>query len=201
MELKEYFKILKENAKLFVFAVVLIVVGSFIYFALKPISYGVSLALNITRSGVQQTTDYRYDDFYRLQADEKFSETVVQWLKNPRTAMDIYAKAGIDSDKMSLRQLAKIFVVEKLSAQIVSVSFSATSENSAKKIAEAVSEVVAINTESMNKNQNEDTWFAVVAQNPVIVRDKISPFIIFLASLAVGIFVGFWLVMLKHYLK
>ncbi len=201
MELKEYFKILKENAKLFVFAVVLIVVGSFIYFALKPISYGVSLALNITRSGVQQTTDYRYDDFYRLQADEKFSETVVQWLKNPRTAMDIYAKAGIDSDKMSLRQLAKIFVAEKLSAQIVSVSFSATSENSAKKIAEAVSEVVAINTESMNKNQNEDTWFAVVAQNPVIVRDKISPFIIFLASLAVGIFVGFWLVMLKHYLK
>jgi len=201
MELKEYFKILKENAKLFVFAVVLIVVGSFIYFALKPISYGVSLALNITRSGVQQTTDYRYDDFYRLQADEKFSETVVQWLKNPRTAMDIYAKAGIDSDKMSLRQLAKIFVVEKLSAQIVSVSFSATSENSAKKIAEAVSEVVAINTESMNKNQNEDTWFAVVAQNPVIVRDEISPFIIFLASLAVGIFVGFWLVMLKHYLK
>ena len=201
MELKEYFKILKENAKLFVFAVVLIVVGSFIYFALKPISYGVSLALNITRSGVQQTTDYRYDDFYRLQADEKFSETVVQWLKNPRTAMDIYAKAGIDSDKMSLRQLAKIFVVEKLSAQIVSVSFSATSENSAKKIAEAVSEVVAINTESMNKNQNEDTWFAVVAQNPVIVRDEISPFIIFRASLAVGIFVGFWLVMLKHYLK
>jgi len=201
MELKEYFKILKENAKLFVFAVVLIVVGSFIYFALKPISYGVSLALNITRSGVQQTTDYRYDDFYRLQADEKFSETVVQWLKNPRTAMDIYAKAGIDSDKMSLRQLAKIFVAEKLSAQIVSVSFSATSENSAKKIAEAVSEVVAINTESMNKNQNEDTWFAVVAQNPVIVRDEISPFIIFLASLAVGIFVGFWLVMLKHYLK
>ena len=201
MELKEYFKILKENAKLYVFAVVLIVVGSFIYFALKPISYGVSLALNITRSGVQQTTDYRYDDFYRLQADEKFSETVVQWLKNPRTAMDIYAKAGIDSDKMSLRQLAKIFVAEKLSAQIVSVSFSATSENSAKKIAEAVSEVVAINTESMNKNQNEDTWFAVVAQNPVIVRDKISPFIIFLASLAVGIFVGFWLVMLKHYLK
>jgi len=201
MELKEYCKILKENAKLFVFAVVLIVVGSFIYFALKPISYGVSLALNITRSGVQQTTDYRYDDFYRLQADEKFSETVVQWLKNPRTAMDIYAKAGIDSDKMSLRQLAKIFVVEKLSAQIVSVSFSATSENSAKKIAEAVSEVVAINTESMNKNQNEDTWFAVVAQNPVIVRDEISPFIIFLASLAVGIFVGFWLVMLKHYLK
>lgn len=201
MELKEYFKILKENAKLFVFAVVLIVAGSFVYFAVRPIAYSVSLALNITRSGVQQTTDYRYDDFYRLQADEKFSETVVQWLKNPRSASDVYAKSGIDSSKMSLRQLAKIFVAEKLSAQIVSVSFSARDENSAKKIATAVSEIIAANTESLNKNQNEDTWFQVVAQNPVIVRDEVNPFVIFLVSLAMGIFVGFWLVMLRHYLK
>ncbi len=201
MELKEYFKILKENVRLFVFTVVLIVAGSFVYFATKPIAYSVSLALNITRSGVQQTTDYRYDDFYRLQADEKFSETVVQWLKNPRTVADVYTRAGIDSNKMSLRQLAKSFVSEKLSAQIVSVSFSAKDENSAKKIAEAISEVIATNTESLNKNQNEDTWFLVVAQNPVIVRDEVSPLIIFLVSLAIGIFVGFWLVMLRYYLK
>jgi len=201
MELKEYLKIFKENAKLFVFVIILIVAGSFIYFAVKPISYSASLALNITRSGVQQTVDYRYDDFYRLQADEKFAETVVEWLQNPRTAVDVYAKAGINPDSLSLRQLSKSFASEKLSSQIVSVSFSAKDENSARKISDAISEIISSNTELLNKNQNENTWFEIVAQAPVIVRDNVGALIIFLASLAVGIFLGFWIVMIKHYLK
>lgn len=201
MELKEYFKILKENLRLFVFVIVFIIASSFVYFAVKPVSYSASLALNITRSGVQQTQDYRYDDFYRLQADEKFAETVVQWLQSPRTVADVYAKAGINSDKFSLRQLSKSFASEKLSSQIVSVSFSAKNENLTKKISDAISEVVSSNTELLNKNQNENTWFEVVAQDPVIIKDGVSLVIIFFASLAMGIFVGFWLVLIKHYLE
>ena len=201
MELKEYLKIFRDNFKLYAIAVAVIVLGTFAYFTLKPISYSASLALNITRNGFQQTADYRYDDFYRLQADEKFAETVVEWLKNARTAADVLDAAGMDSANLSLRQLSKIFVAEKLSSQVVSVSFSAKDENSAKKISMAVLEVINRNTESLNKNQNESTWFAVVAQNPVIVQDRISPFILLVASLAMGMFLGFWIMMLKYYLK
>ncbi|KKR21402.1 MAG: hypothetical protein UT50_C0008G0002 [Candidatus Moranbacteria bacterium GW2011_GWA2_39_41] len=201
MELKEYLKIFKDNFKLFVSIVAIVILATFAYFTLKPISFSASLALNITRSGFQQTADYRYDDFYRLQADEKFAETVVEWLKNARTAADVLDEAGMNSNVLSLRQLSKTFVAEKLSSQIVSVSFSAKDENSAKKISTAVLEVIGRNTESLNKNQDENTWFAVVAQNPVIVQDRIIPSILLLASLAMGMFLGFWIVMLKHYLK
>jgi capsular polysaccharide biosynthesis protein len=201
MELKEYLKIFKENIKLFIITVLVIILSSFAYFALKSVSYSASLTLNITRSGVQQTNDYRYDDFYRLQADEKFAETVVEWLNSPRTVTDVYAKAGISSVSLSMRQLGKIFVPEKLSAQIVSVSFSAKDEQSAKKISEAIAEVIKQNTDSLNENQNEDTWFAVVAQNPVIIQDNVGALIILLASLAMGIFIGFWVVMLRQYLR
>jgi len=201
MELKEYLQIFRENIKLFLIMIVMIVVVSFAYFAMKPISYSASLALNITRSGVQQTNDYRYDDFYRLQADEKFAETVVEWLKNPRTAMDVYDKAGISSDSFSMRQLSKSFTSEKMSSQIVSVAFSAKDESSAKKISDAISQTIAKNTELLNKNQNENTWFEIVAQDPVIIQDSVGALIILLASAAMGIFIGFWLVMLRHYLK
>lgn len=202
MELKEYLKIFKDNLKLFVSVIVIVILGTFAYFTLKPVSYSASLALNITRIGSQkETTDYRYDDFYRLQADEKFSETIVEWLKNPRTATDILSKADVDVNSLSLRKLSKVFVAEKLSSQIVAVSFSANDKKSAQKISDAVLEIISKNTEALNKNQNEDTWFEVVAQNPVIIQDRFSPFILFLASLAMGMFLGFWIVLIKHYLK
>ena len=201
MELKEYFKILKENFKLFVFVIALIMVGAFAFFSLKPITYLTSLGLNITRSGAQQTPDYKYDDFYRLQADEKFAETVVQWLQNPRIVADIYGAAGLDASQFTIRQLSKSFGSEKLSSQVVAVNFTARSVDSAKKISNAISDIISKNTENLNKNQNESTWFEVVSQDPIIVRDNVSLLVLFFASLALGIFLGFWAVMLKHYLK
>jgi len=201
MELKEYFKILKDNAKLFWAVVFAIIVGAFVFFALNPISYTTSLALNITRSGTQQTADYKYDDFYRLQADEKFGDTLVQWLQDPRIVTDIYDEAGIDTNKFNIRQLSKIFTAEKLSSQLVTISFSSRDENSARKISSAIANVISKNTDLLNKNQNESTWFEIVAQNPIIVKDSFSGLIIFIASLALGIFLGFWAVMMRHYLK
>jgi len=201
MELKEYIQILKTNKKIFWSVVVLVMLGGFAFFTLKPVTYSTSLALNITRSGAQQTPDYKYDDFYRLQADEKFSETVVEWLQDPRTAANIYAAAGLDAGNFSIRQLAKSFSSTKLSSQFVSVSFSARSFDSAKKISNAIVNVVSKNTGELNKDQNENTWFEVVAQDPVIARDKISPLILLLASLLVGMFLAFWVVLIIHYLK
>ncbi|MDP1883791.1 MAG: hypothetical protein Q8L10_00305 [Candidatus Moranbacteria bacterium] len=201
MELKEYFKIFKEHIKLFSATIILIVLGSFAYFALRPVSYSASLALNITRGGIQQTGDYRYDDFYRLQADEKFAETVVEWLKNPRTVVDVYDKAGISTDSFSMRRLAKSFTAEKLSAQIVAVSFSAKDGKSAEKLSAAIPEAITENIKLLNKKQDDGTWFEIVAQDPVIIQDRIGALLIFLVSSALGIFVGFWVVLLKHYLE
>ncbi|MFA5994645.1 MAG: hypothetical protein WC823_06840, partial [Parcubacteria group bacterium] len=107
------------------------------------------------RNGSQQTADYHYDDFYRLQADEKFAETIVQWLNDPRIVTDIHTKAGIDVGQLNLKQLARVFNSEKLSSQIVAVSFSAVDKVSAKNISEAVAEVIESNVAVLNENQNE----------------------------------------------
>jgi len=201
MELKEYLQIIKRNIIAFGAVIAIVVLGSFALFTLKPITYSTSLALNITRSGAQQTPDYKYDDFYRLQADEKFAETIVQWLQDPRTAANIYTAAGLDVTNFSIRQLARSFSSTKLSSQYVSVSFSARSLDSAKKISNAIVSVISKNTGELNKDQNENTWFEVVAQDPVITRDQVSPLILLLASLLVGIFLAFWAVLIIHYLK
>jgi capsular polysaccharide biosynthesis protein len=201
MELKEYLQIIRRNIMTFFVVVAVFVFGTFLFFSLKPITYSVSLGLNITRSGAQQTTDYKYDDFYRLQADEKFVETIVEWMRDPRMVADIYSAAGIDSSKFNIRQLSKSFSPQKLSSQFVSISFSSSSIEKAKKISGAVVMEVSHNTDDLNKNQNENNWFEIIAQDPIVTRDRVSPIILLLSSLIAGFFMAFFVVLIIHYLK
>lgn len=201
MELKEYLQIIKKNVKLFVSIIVVVVLAFFAYFYLRPVFYSTSLTLNISRQGTQNTDQFKYDDFYRLQADEKFAETLVEWLKDPRIVTNIYAKAGVNSSGFSIRQLQKSFTSQKMSSQVVNVNFSSLDRKTAEKISQAIAETISQSTEDLNKNQKEDTWFEIVAQDPVIVKYQPVFLSVFLGSLAIGIFLAFWIVLVKHYLK
>jgi capsular polysaccharide biosynthesis protein len=201
MELKEYLNILKTHGKAFILVVILAVIAGIAYFAWQPVRFNTSLTLNITRSGIQETTEYKYDDFYRLQADEKFAETVVEWLKSPRTVSDIYSNSNINSSQFSLRELGKSLRPEKLSSQVISVTFSTDTPEKAKLIADSVSKIVTKNIESLNQNQKEKNWFEISAQSPVITKGVLNFWIVVLAALATGIFLGLWTVLIIHYLK
>lgn len=200
MELKEYLKIIKSNPGLFIGIFVGILAIGLGYFILRPISYSTSLTLNITRSGVEDSQSYKYDDFYRLQADEKFTETVVQWLKSPRVEEDIYREAGIDTADFSLKRLTSSIGADKLSSQLVAVGFSSPNEKISQRIALAVSKIISQNVQNLNKDQKESTWFEVISGNPVIKINEISPLIV-LAIFSGAIFVAFFWVLIKDYLE
>jgi capsular polysaccharide biosynthesis protein len=201
MELKEYIQIINKNFKLFLSVIGLIVIGTFIYFYFRPVAFNVSITLNISRSGSQNTPDYQYDNFYRLQADEKFSETVVEWLRSPRITEEILADSGKKENEYNLKNLSRIFKAEKRSSQIVAVSFSSVSQEAAQKISQSVIKIMAEKTANLNKKQRETNWFEIIAEDPLIAKNVPNYKNIFLISLLTGIFLGFWVVMIKHYWK
>jgi len=201
MEFKEFIQIFKNNFKLFILVIILIIAGGFIYFSFLPISYGTSLTLNITRSGSQNTDNYKFDDFYRLQADEKFAETLVEWLKSPRIVADIYDKAGVDYNGFSLRKFSKVIKPEKMSSQVVAVSYSSPNSDIAKKISAAIISIVSKNIANLNTDQKENTWFKIDASDPLIVLNKVTPLEILMIFFLIGIFIAFWIVLITHYLK
>lgn len=201
MELKDYLQIIKKHRNLFIFTILIIILASFAYFYLRPISYNTSITLNITRIGVQTTSEYKYDDFYRIQADDKFAETIVEWLQSPRVISDIYKEAGIDSKNLSFSQLMKVIKPKKLSSQVISVNYSTPDQKTGENLARAISSVITQDTQSLNKDQQEETWFEVIAQEPVIKQNTVNPIILLVISLLVGMFVAFWAVMLKYYLE
>lgn len=201
MEIKEYLKIIKKNLTLFLITTVGVTLAILSYFYFQPITYDTSLTLNITRSGIQKTSDYRYDDFYRLQADEKFADTIVEWLASPRIVADIYAKAGENKKEIDLKKLAKNFSAEKRSTQIVAVSFSSSSPESAQKISSSLIKILSQNTQELNKDQQEANWFQIIAEKPLTAKHNFHCKIILLVALAVGVFLSFWVVMIKYYFE
>jgi capsular polysaccharide biosynthesis protein len=201
MELKEYFAIFRKKATIVLAVVLVSVIGCFSFEFLRPVSFATSLTLNVTRLGSQVTDQYKYDDLYRLQADEKFAETVVQWLKSPRIVSDVFSQAGLDPNQATLRQLAGAIKAEKLSSQVINVQFQTKDAESAKRLADAIGSVVGENTRKLNAEQKETTWFFVVSENPVVRKNQIQATTLLAISILGGLLVGFWIVLIAHYLK
>lgn len=166
----------------------------------QPATYQVSLLLNVTRTGIQATDNYRYDDFYRLQADERFADTVVRWIENPRLVTNVYNETGMISGGIDLSELSKFFDAKRLSSQAIEVNFTAKSAVEAQNLSENL--VKAINSEIKNLNQfqKEESWFKIIGDEPVIKEYKITWKSVLLISIVLGIFLGIWVVLIKHYL-
>ncbi len=201
MELKEYYQIVKDSQKLFWGVVFLTIVFLEGYFLLRPISYTTSLTLNVTRKGSQETQDYKFDDFYRLQADERFAETLVQWLKSPSIVSEIFSPLGSDFSELSPKELAGFFASEKRSSQLVLVSFSTKNNNESEKISQSLFNVLEKNTEALNQDQKQSNWFKITMESPLIRKNQTDVFFVLGIAFLLGIFLAFWAVFLAHYLK
>lgn len=62
----------------------------------EPKRYESNILITIgrTQSKTVAPVDYQYDNFYRLQADERFGDTLVRLLSTPQVTSDIFAEAG-----------------------------------------------------------------------------------------------------------
>lgn len=201
MELKECVSIFKKHIKTFLVTVVLVLIGGLVLYLAWPVNFKASLTLNVTRLGTQETDSYKYDDFYRLQADEKFSDTVVRWLGSPRIATNILNDAGITTSGMGVWKISGFFKAQRLSSQLIQVTYYAFNAPTAQKISNSVVKILDRQTEELNKFQREITWFKVLGSDPVIMENKLNLSYVMLLSLALGIFLGVWAVFIRHYLE
>ena len=201
MELKEYYKILKLNISMVIYTIIIIVVIAYAWSVRASQAYSASLLLNISRTETQSTSDYRFDQFYRLQADDKFAETMVEWLKSPGVAKDIFDKAGVSSDQKTMRQLSKSFQAEKLSSDLVGIQYSTQTADEASKIAPAIASVAAEKTKSLNAGARDPNWFEATTSNLIVLKNTQDLRINLGIAVLVGLFLGALLAFGKHYIS
>lgn len=196
LELRDLIKILVDNKRSFWLVVIVCLALGMIVFSLQPTKFETNLMLNVTRKGVQQTEEYRFDDFYRLQADERFADTVVRWLGAPQIASEVINEAEI-----SQKDFGGKFVAKRLSSQTIEVSYETKDQGVAQKIAVAAEKVLENQIKELDRDQKSETWFKLVFSQPLTNKKEISSWIFIFGSLAIGIFLGFWRILLKHYFK
>lgn len=199
MELRDFIAIFRRQAWLFWGIIILSMVGALVWQRSQPVSYQVSLLLNVGRVGAEETPDYTFDDFYRLQADERFADTVVRWLGSPRVVEDIYADQHLDSGILSLRDLQGTFRGSRLSSQMIDVSYSGNSEQTVRALSRSVIRVLNRYAESLNQEHREANWFVLIGSDPVIRDGRVGLSLAIGAGLLAGLFVVFWIVLLRHY--
>lgn len=199
MELREYIAIFKKNFRLFWTIVFVCFLMGVAWQKNQPESYQATLLLDIGRTGIPSTGQYTYDSFYRLQADERFADTVVRWLGNPRVVEDIFILSGHDMTERSMRSLKNIFKPKRLSSQVIEVGYKDEREKDMHGIATAATTVLNRYAKSLNQ-ENEPHWFVIIGSDPVIRDARLPLSLVAVASLFLGVFIGFWGVLLRHYM-
>lgn len=204
MELKEIIQIIIRRKTIF-FAVLLTVIFLSIGWLLfQPSRYQASLAIDIARNEIAGTIEhqeYQYDQYYRLLADEKFADTIVQWAGDPQIAREIFEKAGIGIRARSLGSFSRLINGKKLSSNFVQIKFSASSKENAEKIAKAIEDIFSEKTKKINSVPNGDNWFRLNFDKAIIVEYNPSFLIILFFSVIGGILLAFFAVMVSHYWK
>lgn len=199
MELRDIVSIFVKRQKTFWSVLAVCLVLGAAWWRLQPVSYVADLAINVSRSGVQQTADYRYEGFYRLQADERFADTVVEWLAQPRIVNDVYAASGTVPLSSGLVSFGGPLDAKRLSSQLISIRYRATDPGAAERLATELVDRINRETEKLNASARESDWFLVIGDAPV-VRDGRVEFGSVMAVMAlVGVFLGFWAVLFHEY--
>ena len=198
MELKEFLKIFAIHKKLFLQIIILFVFCGLILFVLQKQTYRAFLTLNITRSASSKQGDYyTYDSFYRLQADERFADTVVRWIESPQVIENIFR--GVSANKIFGIINTKKLNPKRLSSQVVSVEFVVSDKKDAEMISKKLLKILNDESAKLNTKQQQDNWFIIIGDKPVVYDNKMSLTFLILVSLFLGFFTGFWAVMIKHY--
>lgn len=199
MEAKKYIAIFHKYQKSFWITVgVCVLVGvSWQYTQREAVV--ANLTLNVTRLGSERTTDYQYHDFYRLQADERFADTVVRWLGSPRIISDIFEQVQTQMTQRGSRPLAQVFEAQRLSSQMIQVTYNAENVSAAQAIAHALLTRINAETSALNKDQQEAAWFVIVGDAPVMSDARVSMALVLALTLSLGVFLGFWMVLFRHY--
>lgn len=201
MELRLYIRILREYRTLFFGSLFAVVALACIWGLTRPDGYSSILGMHIARTAeISSDKEDQYDDFYRLQADERFADSVVRWLASPRIVLEIYEKAGVAASGGSGRSLGKELSARRLSSQFIQVTYGTRRSEDSVAVSRAIAAVLNEKTESLNVGGNKDGgWFLVVVDEPVVEKNHVDWIALLAISFAGGCIVGFFGVLGKHY--
>ncbi len=196
MELRDILKLFYQERTIYMAVIGFFLLAGLVFTSYEPERYQASLLITIGRTEGVPVAEYRYDSFYRLQADERFADTLVRLLGTARVTEDIMEDA-----ELSARESAGYFTARRLSSQLVEVTFESKDPKDLSVIGTSLTKVLTAYTEDLNAQAIDgENWFRVIAAEPVVSDARTSKLLVLALSLFAGLFFGFWLILIRYYL-
>jgi len=199
MELKQFIKLISEKRKLFGSIWLAFVALGMILYAIVPAKQIATLSIDIARDQqTQQTPDYQFDQFYRLEADDRFANTLVQWTEDPNVQRKIRDNLKDELSKRKVDLAIDSLKAVKRSANLVQVIFIVDNSQDAAPMAQSIYGVFQSKTSSLNNGQDQG-WFKIIGSGPTVNSKKLSFALIFFVLVVGGLLLSLFTVLANHY--
>lgn len=200
MTLIDFIAIFTVRRKLLFAIVVGILLLSLALYRLQIKSYEASLLLSVTRLAVQESSDYHYDQLYRLQADERFADTLVRFLESGEAGRSL-KEAGDLTGGEAILFSRKGVRATRLSSQLIEVRYRVRSERAGKRLGDAIVTLSNQYTEELNETAHDPAWFLVIGTPALLSDARFTWKEMFLGGVFFGLLVAFWTALLDHALS
>ncbi len=200
MELREYVKIIKRSLPLLV--ILAAGFGGLAFFASSkmPTTYTASLTLYVKRQATEASADYyTFDGFYSQQAAEKFTETVVGFLKSKDILLASAKLADLPLDQESLKQLESSITIKQVAPQLVSLKVKKEEPNAAKTSCTALAQATTERINLLNQTGDKSISVDLLNSEPLVEKNEPKVLLNSLVGILSGILLAFLYTFLKSY--
>ena len=191
MELRQIVSIIWERKYILLFIIASCLFLALVWLFSQPEEYTVFFSVDITRKNIQETPDYRYDQFYRLQADEKFADTIVQWMGDADFNKQVLE--NYQGNSFSMRNLSAV----RLSSSYLKIFFKTKNQDDSKLLAEAIKK--SLGDRIALVGGDDSTWFSVETTDPIDYRENYNWKIIILGAFLLGVVLGIFSALFHYY--
>jgi hypothetical protein len=197
MELKEFLNLIKKSPITFVVLFLIVFFTGLLWYDKESKLYQGSVAINISRGDKDLMEDYQYDQFYRLQADEKFGKNVVSWVGDPGL-MELSRKDFVRIRKEGWGDISKVKAIQS-APNYVKVQFKSKTQQSAVIFGKILGKNLNKKTQELNIDQDEKNWFKLTANDVYVAKNLVNVYFVLIVSACLGLLLGIFGVLIMHY--
>ncbi|QQR79226.1 MAG: hypothetical protein IPJ68_03050 [Candidatus Moraniibacteriota bacterium] len=194
MELRAFLELFIRRGNLIFGVVVVSLLVGFLTYRLQTQWYQGTVLLSVTRQGTEAATDYQYDQYYRLQADERMANTVARYLETAIGRRDTARRALLSGAREAEFIKGQVTALV-LASNLVEVTYRAKTPTEAERIAGALSEAGERYIAGLNEQAGDRNWFTLVATEALLRDGRFTLPIALGIGGAAGLGVAFWTVL------
>lgn len=203
MDLKESMKPIIYYWWVIILSVIVVFGGILLVNRTTPASWdGVTNVIVQQKIASYETgTDFKYDGYYAVLANQQLSDTLETWLVSPDVVYEIYQRAQLaPPEKFGV--LSKVFTINKEVSQSIKVVMNASTKEEADKVLASMVEVMRERLEKTIVSYDDRPIFTVTSTTPLVlpheVDERLQYGVGLIGALTIGLLLAYFMYALRE---